>query len=140
MAQNKKILTKFRWNGKEITADLQKHIDIQVGRAANYLKADIQKSMKRGGGGSVSRRRTGKVRRSRPGDVPFVQTGRGRQSIFAERESPGVWKVGTALHYMVYHELGINYTNAGFQQRPFIMPSVNRNKQLLAAIIFNPFR
>lgn len=74
---------------------------------------------------------------SKPGESPHVRTGFGGDQIGHEFW-PGSMKarVGyrTGATYMIFHELGINYAVAGFQQRPSIVPAFNDNVERIAGI------
>lgn len=131
----KPVNVKITWNGPKVRKEAEAEMDRRLARAAAYLQGDIQRSMRKGGGGAQARKKYGKVRRSKPGQVPFVQTGKLRQSIFARKVKPGLYEVGTNLPYGVYHELGITYSRVGFQKRPFILPAVKRSKMALKKIV-----
>jgi len=75
---------------------------------------------------------------SEPDESPRMRTGFGRRNI--------VWNASrTKMHarvgytrdarYMIYHELGITYRRAGWQQRPTIVPALEENKERLSGIM-----
>jgi len=74
---------------------------------------------------------------SKPNESPRMRTGFGRRNIVwnADRAAM-VARVGYTRNarYMIYHELGITYRRAGWQQRPTIVPALNENRQRLEAI------
>lgn len=121
--------TVVRWHGARVRRQVEGMLDRNLDRAAEFLKSQIQKSMKKGGGrGDVGRRR---VRRSRPGEPPFIQTGRLRQSIFARGSGKHSREVGTNLLYGTVLEIGGRRVAA----RPFIRSALNSNRKVIARII-----
>ena len=71
---------------------------------------------------------------SKPNESPRMRTGFGRRNIVwnADRAAM-VARVGYTRNarYMIYHELGITYRRAGWQQRPTIVPALEENRKRL---------
>lgn len=123
--QESKVVLK--WYGPKVLAATTERLERNLTRAAEWLKTYIQKSMKKGGGGL---RRGRPVRRSQPGEPPFVQTGRLRQSIFVRRKKLAR-HIGVAVEYGIILELGGRHV----APRPFLRPAIEKNKERLKQMI-----
>ena len=64
---------------------------------------------------------------SKPGEAPRVRRGIGQESIrwgFDDHELASRVGFTRIARYMLFHELGINYSRVGFQRRPTIVPTL----------------
>jgi len=75
---------------------------------------------------------------SRPDESPFRRTGVGQKNIIYGHDS-SLEQVrvgyGRLARYMIFHELGIHYPHAGFQQRPTIIPAMEDNWSILMQVV-----
>lgn len=83
---------------------------------------------------------------SNPGEPPHRETrgrhpGFGQENILLDVEDSGsrpYVRVGVPIprdeNYMAMHEYGINYPKAGFQQRPWLKPTVETNIEALREV------
>jgi phage gpG-like protein len=144
------VSARINWYGPKVSRKLQSIASRNLDRAAEFLSSQIKRSMKSGGGGYPPKR-------SAPGQVPFIQTGRLRNSIFW-RKKRNSREVGTNLIYGVAHETGTKRyvvtakrkkvladrraniifgksVTIKLPKRPFIMPAFIRNKKRIGKII-----
>ena len=77
---------------------------------------------------------------STPGEPPRQRTGWGKghvgfQELVLEDGSPAV-RVGVpnAAIYLGYHEAGISYAHAGKQQRPWLVSTIEKYREVLARL------
>ena len=144
------MVARIQWNGKQF--GVWSHDKLFKGlRAAGFelhriaqLYASIpnpgkkHKRRKTTSAGKKGSQYTVYPHSSKPGESPRMRTGFGRRNI--------VWNASrTKMHarvgytrnarYMIYHELGITYRRAGWQQRPTIVPALTENKERLSAIM-----
>jgi hypothetical protein len=116
---------------------LETNLDI----AAEFLVSDIVKAFPSGGdvgtragGGNASNH-------SKPGGIPFVQTGSLKEHMDWEREGRLTRLIGSTLKpegdqkssYALYLELGT--PNGQMEPRPFLRPALDRNADRLKRII-----
>jgi hypothetical protein len=80
---------------------------------------------------------------SKPNEPPRVRTGFGRKNIvqgFSKQLMASRVGYTRAARYMTFHELGIRYTKAGYQQRPTIIPSLRDHREKIRRVAFNSLR
>jgi len=124
-----------RWYGDRLVRRLQGRARYAVRRAAEFLVADIKTAFP-GSGLPGGRRGVSKAAReamrSRPGEIPHVQTGTLKASIGYEM-SGAVARVGpsTVAKYGKFLELGTSRMAA----RPFLRPALRRNRMRLRRIL-----
>jgi len=111
------MAARIEWNGEEMVAAMRKAVFAGVLKAGAYLQRDIKellnKSGRAKGGGARSPTSKGtrpmKVYHSRPGEAPFADTGKLRQSIFmSPDEMTTSVRVGTVSWVGVYMEKGVH--------------------------------
>jgi len=74
---------------------------------------------------------------SKPGQPPRVRSGNLMRNIFHKHlASKGVSRVGWRANaiYGYFHEVGIQYARAGFQQRPHLMVTIVKQKKAMQRI------
>lgn len=74
---------------------------------------------------------------SRPGEPVKVRSGFGRKNIVGGyNRQRKAWRTGYSANarYMTFHEVGIRYPRAGFQQRPTVVPAVQNNQTRLVQV------
>jgi len=140
------MAVQLKWNGEQfkriIRGQLEAGLDavyLELLRIAKHMASvpnrgvQVTVSRPRAGGNATSR--TISPYPSYPGEPPRARTGFGRSNIVGGRNGLIV-RVGytRAARYMTFHELGIRYTKAGFQQRPLLVPAVENNVQRLRGI------
>lgn len=135
------------WNAKRHLNNLGTRMDRNATRAAIFLVDDIKQEFKTGGikgesGGRDSKGRFKKNKigkyRSKPGQIPFVQTGHLKRNVAWEK-SPGRGRVrvGTGIggaqkvKYAGWLERG----TTKMRPRPWLRPAVKRNKDKIAKIM-----
>ena len=152
----------LKWDGDKVMRALRKDARAKVLKACLLMEADVKMSMRKGGRvesgemewqsyvgrkGDDRRRRvekgTGKRAekinsyRSKPGEVPRVQSGALRRSITHEMHKVlPVGRVGTNIKYGKWLEFGTRY----MQPRPFMRPSLMRIKSALMGIFAEPVK
>jgi hypothetical protein len=121
----------IRWYGEQVAEAVKRAMYAGVLKAAAWLEREMVRSISTSGrakgGGARSPVKNGprpmKVYHSRPGQPPFSDTGKLRQSVFMDHdESQGMAVVGTSSLVGVYMELGVH---GGVAIRPV-------NKKVLA--------
>ena len=126
-----------RWYGDRLVRRLQGRARYAVRRAAEFLKADIKIAFPgsgvSGGRRGVSKREREK-HRSKPGEIPHVQSGHLKDSIEYEMLPDGMTaRIGptTIAKYGLYLERGTPRMAA----RPFLRPALRRNRMRLRRIL-----
>ena len=147
----------FTWRGDAFLAHVKDHIEKRLKTAAEVVKSEVVRSMnvsgrsaqaaaKHGTGPirSRERMRVGKKKsvyifRSRPGEVPHVQTAQLKRSIFWEYQPSGPGGVpsaiiGTPLKYGLYLERGTRR----MAPRPYLRPALLRSTSAIQGIFSAP--
>jgi len=127
------------WRGPEANMRLIAALRMRVKRVCFLLEADIKSSMKMGGRSATGKKEEGvKLKktgsfRSKPGEVPRVQTGTLKRSITTElHEVLPTGRVGSNVEYARALELG--YAPRNLSPRPFLRPATLRVEPLAKSI------
>jgi len=130
-----------KWNTRAFESKIAAGLERNLDRAAEYLQSDIQKAFP-GSGKQGATKKEREANRSKPGEIPHVQTGGAgglKGSIRWERSGKGRRKIGStiqpqgSLHsYPWYLEMGTLRMRGA---RPWLRVALKRNKQKLNKII-----
>lgn len=112
---------RIRWYGEEVQRAVNAEMVKRMHVAVNHLKEATRRNL--------NRRKTRTEGPSRVGEIPHVDIGNLRDSIFS-RVDPGksvvTGDVGTQLGYGIHHEL---------KGRPFLRPTLKMEEQAIANIL-----
>ncbi len=129
----------IRWNDKELRRAIEGQISINLDRAAEFLQGDIQRAFP-GSGGPIGKLGVSKKyresHRSKPGEIPHVQSGDLKRSIRWQRDGKDKRRIGSTLRgsphsYAFYLEFGTRR----MAPRPYMRPAMARNRTRLARIL-----
>lgn len=132
------------WNGEKITRAVHTELRRRLNAAGSFLEGSIKQDISQPGALSYRRvTKKGRVMKtvkkiynythSRPGNPPFKQYGKLRQSI--THEVVGMTcRVGTNLKYGRYLEFGTRR----MKSRPFLGPNLRKNRKILQAMLSRP--
>lgn len=124
---------RIKWYPQAHVARMVAKMDQNVLRAAVFLVGDIKRAFPDSGIKNATRAQR-EANRSKPGEIPHVQTGGGgglKGSIKYEKVKPTVYKVGPSVRHGIYLERGTMHMAA----RPFLRPAMSRNRTTLKQFI-----
>ena len=119
------------WRGDAFLSDVQRKMRQRYKKVGMFIVADIKKTFPgRGSSGLASA--GARFIRSEPGEIPSIQTGTLKRTITMEMDPllPKVF-VGTNSPYGLPLEIG----TSKMEPRPFLRPSLLRNKRAIIRII-----
>jgi HK97 gp10 family phage protein len=125
MAVSSVRFTVAEWHGDAFMAALQDYQVQQMHEAVDMVKADMQGSIRPGGGPSS------------PGGPPHSQSGelRGAFTTRVTRNQQGATgTIGNTAPHALFLEFGTRHMAA----RPFMRPAFARNQQRIAAVLTRP--
>jgi hypothetical protein len=144
----------INWRGDEFMREMRKEIDKRLSTCGEVVRAAVVSSMDTSGRsiGAAAKWGIGPIRsrekmrvggkksvyifRSRPGEVPLVQTGMLKKSIFWTLTGNNSVIVGTPLKYGKYLEKGTPHMDP----RPYLLPALVASIWKIQGIIKKPFR
>ncbi len=145
------MAVKLKWSGKRLhklsldamfagivgaTADFKRIARKKAGIQNTGVSVPVTRQSKRGNKTS----RTIYPTSSKPGESPRRRTGAGQLGIQSGTDRARIaGRIGYMpdVDYMAFHELGINYSRVGSQQRPTIVPTAENNRDRLSASFRN---
>lgn len=125
---------KVKWYGQQVFTLATQANNDAMHKAAAMVERDVKRSFPKVGAGRVYKKGKGKIHiASMPGGVPAIDTGMLRASIQNKVKVRGlnvIGEVGSDMPYSLYLEIGTRT----MAKRPYLMPSVRRNKRKITDI------
>ncbi len=123
----------IKWKGATVDKEVKTGVERNLDKAAIFLAGDIRRQFPGSGiAGATRSEREGS--RSKPGEIPHVQTARLQNSIGHDAPKKLVRRVGSGIGtgnknpgYALFLEFGTR----SITQRPFLRPSLIRNRSKL---------
>jgi len=126
-----------KWRGKAVAEKVKRGMSRNILMAAEMLASDIRRAFPisgakgtRGGGGSNSNH-------SAAEGIPYVQTAHLKRNIGVEKRGISSARVGTGIGSKdsVGYALWLEKGTRNMAARPFLVPSLKRNKKSINSIV-----
>lgn len=119
------------WHGDKVLRQMEAIIEAKMDIAAEYVRKDIQDSMRGAKSGRIYKLKKKFHQASAPGEAPATIHGQsGLQGIMADKIGRFARRVGTNLKYGLYLELGTSLMKA----RPWARPALDRQRSKIQAL------
>ena len=134
-------MANITWYGNKFKKKTKHRMERNLDTAAEFLSSSIKKSFPASGDAGTRSGGGNAERHSKPGGIPFVQSGTLRNSIRWERAGGLKRRIGSTLQpaegqkhsYAILLEYG---TDGGqMEARPFLRPSLTRERKMLNKLI-----